>query len=141
MQPQRGLDGAEVVSPHSAGRVEAVVLEQSPAVSGDEPDCLDEVGEDRLGDEVVEVDADPARFDALAAVGDLAFELMGTVQVDAQQAMSVGARARAAATSGAVPGTPGLLTTSSTSSSSESSSDPIRTSTPAAASLPGSISA
>ena len=74
------------------------VLKQSPAVWGDEPDCLDEVGEDRHGNEVVEVDADPARFDALAAVAELALEPMGTVQVDAQQAMSVGARARAAAT-------------------------------------------
>jgi hypothetical protein len=86
-----------MVSPQSGSGVEAVVLEQPPPLSGDEPDGRDDVAEDRLGDEVVEVDADPAGFDALAAVGDLAFELMRTVQIGAQQPMTIRAGARATA--------------------------------------------
>ena len=43
----------------------------------------DEVVEYWLGDEVVEVDSGPARFDAFAALTDLAFEFVGPVHVDA----------------------------------------------------------
>src|SRR5664279_4724659 len=78
-----------MMTPQARGRVEAVVLQKPPSVPGYEPDRVDEVGEDRLGDEVVEVDADPAGFDALTAVGDLVVELAGTVQIDAQQPVSV----------------------------------------------------
>src|ERR1035437_8573122 len=53
-QSQRRLGGAVVMSPQPGGGVESVVLEQPPALSGAEPDGLDEVAEDRLGDEVVE---------------------------------------------------------------------------------------
>ena len=65
------------MTPQTRCRVEAVVLQKPPSVPGDEPDRGDEVGEDRLGDEVVDVDANPAGFDALTAVGDLAVELAG----------------------------------------------------------------
>src|ERR671931_861817 len=50
-------------------------------------------------------------------------------------------RARAPATTGDSPGTPGLFTTSCTASSSDSSSVPRRTSTPLPASLPASRAA
>src|SRR4029077_14788761 len=53
--------------------------------------------EDGLRDEVVEVDAHPARLDALAAAVDLALELVRPLDVDAEQAGAVGAGAGAAA--------------------------------------------
>ena len=56
---------------------------------GHQPDRLDHVVEHGLGDEVVEVDPDPARLDALAAVRDLALELVRPLQVDAEQPVPV----------------------------------------------------
>ncbi len=81
----------------AGGGVEAVVAEQPPAVAGDQAHRLDEVVGDGVGDEVVEVDPHPARLDALAAAGDLALELVGALEVDAEQPVAVRARARAAA--------------------------------------------
>ena len=49
------------------------------------------------GDKVVEVDSGPARFDAFAALTDLALEFVGPVHVDAKQPVTVGTRAGAAA--------------------------------------------
>ena len=63
----------------------------------DEDDGRHDVLEHCLGDEVVEVHAHPAGLDALAAVGDLALELVGSVEVDAEQPVTVRSRARAAA--------------------------------------------
>ena len=71
--------------------------QQPPAVRGDDLDRLEDVVEDRLADEVVEVDADPAGLDALAAARDLALELVRRLDVDAEQAVAVRAGARAAA--------------------------------------------
>src|ERR1035438_8461270 len=64
---------------------------------GHQPDGFDDVGEHSLGDEVVEAHPGPAGLDALAPMGDLAVELTRAVQVDAQQPVSIRARARAAA--------------------------------------------
>ena len=47
-----------MMTPQTRCRVEAVVLKEPPSVPGQEPDRVDEVAEDRLGDEVVEVDAE-----------------------------------------------------------------------------------
>src|SRR5690348_3540258 len=58
--------------------------------------CLKKKIGDDVGDEVVEVDADPARLDALAPAGDLARELVRALEVDAEQVVAVGAGARAA---------------------------------------------
>ena len=51
----------------------------------DEVNGFENVLEDVLGDEVVEVHPDPAGLDTLAAAGDLALELVGAFEVDAQQ--------------------------------------------------------
>jgi hypothetical protein len=83
--------------PQPRRHVEAVVAEHPPAVPGDEPDGLDDVGARRVADEVVEVDPHPAGLDALAAAGDLGLELVGAVEVDAEQPVPVGTGARAAA--------------------------------------------
>lgn len=91
------IGSASSVFPGAAGGVEDVVGDEFPAVFGDEVDGLEDEGEDFFGDEVVEVDADPAGFDAFASADDFAFEFLGGGQVDAEEAVSVGSRAGAAA--------------------------------------------
>ena len=86
-----------MVLPQPRRRLEDVVAEQAPPVTSHEPDRLDDVVGDDVGDEVVEVDAYPAGLDALAAAPDLALELVGALEVDAEQVVAVGAGARAAA--------------------------------------------
>ena len=54
-------------------------------MAGEQVDCLHEVGEDLLGDEVVEVDSHPARLDPLAAPADLVLVRVGLVEVDAEK--------------------------------------------------------
>ena len=68
-QPQRRCDRTEPVPLQGLCAVEAVVGEQPPAGVGHQADGLDEVAADRLGDEVVGVDPNPAGLGALAARG------------------------------------------------------------------------
>jgi len=96
-QAQRRLDRAVAVPPPARRHVEAVLRHELPAVVGDEGHGLHDVAEDLLGHEVVEVHPHPAGLDALAAVGDLALELVAALEVDAEQPVAVGAGARAAA--------------------------------------------
>src|SRR6478609_8603854 len=97
VQAQGRLDRTVVVLPQTRRRLEDVVAEQAPTVTGHEPDRLDDVVGDDVGDEVVEVDAHPAGLDSLAAASDLALELVGALEVDAEQVVAVGAGARTAA--------------------------------------------
>lgn len=73
-QPDRGHRRGGVVAPQAGARVEPVVAQQPVPVIGDNPDGLGEVVGDGIGDEVVKVDTDPARFDPITAAADLAFE-------------------------------------------------------------------
>ena len=56
-----GLARAAPVPPQPGAGVEPVAGQERPAVAGDDVDGLDDVVDDGVGDEVVEVDADPAR--------------------------------------------------------------------------------
>ena len=87
------------MSPEPARRIELVVLQKTPALGGDEIDRLEDELEDGLADEEVEVHTNPARLDTFAAPGDLAFELVRALDVDAEQPVSVRACARATAAS------------------------------------------
>ena len=70
-QAQGWACGSPAVVPSAGVRVEAVVGQGTVTVGGDQVDGVDEVVADGVADEVVEVDADPAGFDAVAAEGDL----------------------------------------------------------------------
>ena len=78
-------------------RVEAVLRQEAPALARHQVDRVEDEGEDRLADEVVEVDPHPAGLDPLAAAGDLALELVRALEVDAQQPVAVRPGAGAAA--------------------------------------------
>ena len=93
----RGLRLAVDVPPHPGRRIEAVPRQEPPSVGGDQVDRIQDVVEHPLGEEVVEVHPHPARLDALASGGDLAFELVRPIQIDAEEPVPVRARARAAA--------------------------------------------
>ena len=80
------------VAPLAGVGIEAVVRQQAPALVRDQVDRVEDELELRLRQEVVEVDAHPARLDALAAAHDLALELLAGLDVDAEQAMAVRAR-------------------------------------------------
>lgn len=67
------------------------------AGGGDQVDGVDQVVAHGFGDEVVEVDADPAGFDAFPAARDLGAELQGPRVADAEQPVAVRPGARAAA--------------------------------------------
>ena len=92
-----GVAGPTDVSPQPPRGIEPVLRQQPPAIGRDELHGIEDVLEYRLADEVVEVDADPAGLDALAARQDLLLQPMGGREVDAQQPMTVGTGARAAA--------------------------------------------
>src|SRR5659263_168332 len=79
-QSQRRLRWSLTVPPESGAWLEPVVAQQTPPVLRHETHSLDDVGEDRLRDEVVEVHPDPTGLDALAPLGDLPVELPGLVQ-------------------------------------------------------------
>src|SRR6266545_2135580 len=96
-QPQRRLHQAVPVAPEPAVRVETVLRQQRPAMRGDQVHRLQDVLEDRFGDEVPEADAYPAGFDPLAAGKDLPLETVRALDVDAEQAVAVRAGARATA--------------------------------------------
>src|SRR5258706_10679954 len=70
------------VLPQAAGRVESVQRGKAPALRRNEVDGIQDVVEDRLGDEVVEIDPDPAGLDAFATQGCLALELTGRLDVE-----------------------------------------------------------
>src|SRR5712692_5800148 len=95
-QAQRWLGRSGAVRPEAAPRIEVVLGQEPPAVSGDEVHRLEDEIEHRLRDEVVEVDPDPPRLDPLAAAIDLALELVRLVQVDPQQPVPVRPCARTA---------------------------------------------
>src|SRR5262249_3775611 len=97
-EAQRRLDVAGAVAPEPRERVEAVFREEPPAVGRHHVDGGDDVFEDRLGDEVVEGDARPARLDPLAAAAYDPPVLVRALEADSEQAMPVRPRARAAAT-------------------------------------------
>lgn len=83
-QAQRGFDRTSTVAPQTCVLLEVVVLDEPVPVVGDQFDRLHDVGENRFGDEVVEVDPHPPGFDAFASPGDLGLELVGEFHVDAQ---------------------------------------------------------
>src|SRR3569623_3568866 len=85
------------MAPLTGIEIEAVVRQQAPAVVRDQVDRVDDELELRLAEEVVEVDAHPARLDALAAADDLALEFLAGLDVDAEQAMPVRTGAATAA--------------------------------------------
>ena len=87
------------MSPQPTCRIEPVVREQPPAFGGDEIDRVEDELEDGLADEVVEVHPNPTGLDPFAAPGDLAFELVRALDVDAEQPMPVRASTRAPAAS------------------------------------------
>ena len=62
--------------PQARRRVEGVLGKQPVPVVGDQVNCVDDVAEGVLADEVVEVHPGPAGLDALAAVQDLLLELV-----------------------------------------------------------------
>ncbi len=97
VQAHGRFDGPVAVPPQAGRGLEAVVAEQPPAVAREHQHGLDEVVDDPVVDEVVEVHPHPAGLDALAAAGDLPFELVRTLEVDVQQPVAVGAGARTAA--------------------------------------------
>src|SRR6266700_3002341 len=68
-QAERRLGRPGNVRPETGERVEAVLGQQLPAFGRDQLDLGDFQPEDGIRDEVVEVDPDPARRDALAARG------------------------------------------------------------------------
>src|SRR5690606_2313050 len=76
---------------------ETVVREQLPAVFCNERHGIQHELERRLTDEVVEVDAHPARFHTLTTALNLTLELHRGFEVDPQQPMTIWARAAAAA--------------------------------------------
>jgi hypothetical protein len=59
------------VAPLAAARVELVVAEQPVPVGGQQVDRVDQEVGDRVGDEPVEADPDPARLDAQVAEAGL----------------------------------------------------------------------
>ena len=83
--------------PEPGGCVEPVVLDEPVPQIRDQLDGRDDVREHGLGDEVVEVHADPARLDPLAAPRDLGAQLLGLIEVDPQQTVPVRSGARAPA--------------------------------------------
>ena len=87
---------AGAVLPEAGHRVEPVLRRELVPWSAISATALN-VLEDRLAHEVVEVDPHPAGLDALAAAGDLALELVGPLEVDAEQPVAVRAGAGAAA--------------------------------------------
>ena len=97
LQSKRRFDRSVLVLPQTRSGVEPVVGQQTVAELGCEMHSGDEVVKDRLGDEVVEVDPGPARLDTFAALTDLALEFVRPVHVDAEQPVTVGTCAGAAA--------------------------------------------
>ena len=57
-----------------------------------------DVAEHRFADEIVEVDAHPTGLDSFAPAGDLPLELMGGLDVDSEQSVTVRTGARAPTT-------------------------------------------
>src|SRR4029453_10548618 len=88
-QAEGRFDDACSMMPEPGVGIEAVARQQPPAVSSNEVDRVEDVGEDSLADEIVEVDPDPTRFDALAAARDLSLELVRCLEVDAEQSMAI----------------------------------------------------
>ena len=84
------------VRPQRRARVEAVLRQQLPALVRDQVDRLDDVLERRLADEVIEIDAKPARlYPAIPRVDDLLIRHRLRL-ADLEQAVAIGPRARAA---------------------------------------------
>ena len=60
-----------------------------PTVVCNKVDCLQDEVDYLIRDEVVEVDPNPTRFDTLATPGDFAFELVRTLEINAEEPVPV----------------------------------------------------
>src|SRR5262249_15393868 len=83
------------VGPDSAAKVEAIKRQERVAVIGDELDGREDEFDLRLAAIVGQRDAHPTGLDAQQTARDLRAVQLARFGVDAEQAMAVGARARA----------------------------------------------
>src|SRR5262249_4557974 len=96
-EAHRALRRRGAMAPLAAVWLEPVMRQEAPAVVGDEVNRVDQELKLRLAEEVVEVDAHPARLDAFTPAHDLALEFLAGLDVDAEQAVAVRAGTAAAA--------------------------------------------